>query len=114
MFASVVALRLSIGLGLYEASRGVAREAIRNRFPNADDATIEEKLRQRIRVGYEIEAASQKKPSPPAPHPKQVWGERSQSLGGPLPMNGARGASEGAAPLPNKFGEGDATGLGKP
>ena len=48
--------RLRIGLGLYEASLGIAREAIRTQFPEADDATIEEKLRQRIRVGYEIEA----------------------------------------------------------
>ena len=61
--------RLRIGLGLYEASRGVAREAIRNRFPDADDATIEEKLRQRIRVGYEIEAAFHDRPSPPAALP---------------------------------------------
>ena len=47
--------RLRIGLGLYEASLDIAREAIRTQFPNADDATIEEKLHQRIRVGYEIE-----------------------------------------------------------
>ena len=85
--------RLRIGLGLYEASRGVAREAIRNRFPDADDATVEEKLRQRIRVGYEIEAASRKNPSPPAPLPKQVRGEGSQRSDGSLPINGARGAS---------------------
>ena len=50
--------RLRIGLGLYEASVGIAREAIRGQFPDADDATIEEKLRQRIRVGYEIESMS--------------------------------------------------------
>ena len=70
--------RLRIGLGLYEASVGIAREAIRGQFPDADDATIEEKLRQRIRVGYEIESWA--RPSPPAP----------------LPINGARGA--GTAP----------------
>lgn len=50
--------RLRIGLGLYEASRGVAREAIRSRYPNADDELVEEKLRERIRLGYEIESAS--------------------------------------------------------
>lgn len=38
--------RLRIGLGLYEASRAVAREAIRARFPDASDAIIAEKLRQ--------------------------------------------------------------------
>lgn len=51
--------RLRIGLGLYEASLAIAREAIRNRFPGADDAFIEEKLRARIRVGYEIESSSE-------------------------------------------------------
>ena len=50
--------RLRIGLGLYEASVGIAREAIRGQFPDANEATIEEKLRQRIRVGYEIESMS--------------------------------------------------------
>jgi hypothetical protein len=69
--------RLRIGLGLYEASVGIAREAIRGRFPNADEEFIEEKLRRRIRLGYEIET-SQKSPSPPAP----------------LPMNEARGAGQ--------------------
>lgn len=100
--------RLRIGLGLYEASLGIAREAIRDRFPDADDATVEETLRQRIRVGYEIEA-SQRSPSPPAPLPaseergasgdvgplpNQVLGEGSQNSNGPLPINEARGAGE--------------------
>lgn len=49
--------RLRIGLGLYEASLAIAREGIRNRFPDADEAFVEEKLRARIRAGYEIEAA---------------------------------------------------------
>ncbi len=48
--------RLRIGLGLYEAACGIAREAIRNRFPDADDAVVEEKLRERIRAGYEMES----------------------------------------------------------
>ena len=84
--------RLRTGLGLYEASLCIAREAIRNRFPDADEATVEEKLRQRIRVGYEIEAASRKSRSPPAPLPKQVRGDGSQRSDGPLPIDGARGA----------------------
>ena len=50
--------RLRIGLGLYEASLGIAREAIRNRYPDADDALIEEKLRERVRLGYEIESSA--------------------------------------------------------
>jgi hypothetical protein len=48
--------RLRIGLSLYEASLKIAREAIRTQFPDADHATIEKKLHQRIRVGYEIES----------------------------------------------------------
>jgi hypothetical protein len=52
--------RLRIGLGLYEASLGIAREGIRSRFPEADDAEVEEKLRSRIRAGYEIEFASKR------------------------------------------------------
>jgi hypothetical protein len=53
--------RLRIGLGLYEASLAIAREGIRNRFPEADDAEVEEKLRSRIRAGYEIEASRQRR-----------------------------------------------------
>ena len=68
--------RLRIGLGLYEACLAIAREAIRNRFPDVDEATVEEKLRQGIRMGYEIE--STKSPSPPAS----------------LPASGARGARQ--------------------
>jgi hypothetical protein len=49
--------RLRIGLGLFEASLAIAREGIRNRFPDADDAFVEDKLRARIRAGYEIEIA---------------------------------------------------------
>ena len=51
-------LRLRIGLGLYEASRGIAREAIRSQFPDAGEEFVEEKLRQRIRCGYQIESAA--------------------------------------------------------
>ena len=41
--------RLRIGLGLYEASSRSLVKQFGHRFPNADDATVEEKLRQRIR-----------------------------------------------------------------
>lgn len=50
--------RLKIGLGLYEASLAIAREGIRNRYPDASEAEIAEKLKARIRAGYEIESAS--------------------------------------------------------
>lgn len=53
--------RLRIGLGLYEASLAIAREGIRHRFPAADDAEVEEKLRWRIRAGYEIESLRQRR-----------------------------------------------------
>jgi hypothetical protein len=49
--------RLRIGLGLYEASLAIAREGIRNRYPYASEAEITEKLKARIRLGYEIETA---------------------------------------------------------
>ncbi|MCD0462306.1 hypothetical protein [Roseiconus lacunae] len=55
--------RLRIGLGLFEASLGVARAGIRNRFPEATDEEVEENLRERIRIGYEIEAQSKKSSS---------------------------------------------------
>ncbi len=48
--------RLRIGLGLYEASLEISREGIRGRFPDASEADVEEKLRARIRAGYEIES----------------------------------------------------------
>ena len=54
--------RLKIGLGLYEASLAIAREGIRNRYPDASEAEIAEKLKARIRAGYEIESASSKTP----------------------------------------------------
>ena len=53
--------RLRIGLRLYEASLAIAREGIRNRFPEIDNAEVEEKLRSRIRAGYEIESSWQKR-----------------------------------------------------
>ncbi|TWU02926.1 hypothetical protein [Stieleria varia] len=52
--------RLMIGLGLYEASLAIARERIRNRYPGASEAEIAEKLKARIRAGYEIDIVSSK------------------------------------------------------
>lgn len=52
--------RLRIGLGLYETSLAIAREGIRNRFPDAREAEVEEKLRARIRAGYQIESTPSK------------------------------------------------------
>ena len=52
--------RLKIGLCLYEASLAIAREGIRNRYPDASEAEIAEKLKARIRAGYEIESATGK------------------------------------------------------
>ena len=52
--------RLKIGLGLYEASLAIAREGLRNRYPDASEAEIAEKLKARIRAGYEIESAAGK------------------------------------------------------
>lgn len=47
--------RLRIGLGLYEASLEMARQAIRNQYPNADQSEIEQRLRARVHAGYAIE-----------------------------------------------------------
>ncbi|MGB7345138.1 MAG: hypothetical protein WBD20_13070 [Pirellulaceae bacterium] len=52
--------RLRIGLGLFDASVDIAREGIRNRFPHASEAEVEEKLRARIRAGYQIESTASK------------------------------------------------------
>ncbi|MCS7470034.1 hypothetical protein NZK35_25600 [Stieleria sp. ICT_E10.1] len=54
--------RLKIGLGLYEASLAIAREGIRNRYPDASEVEIAEKLKARIRAGYEISIVSNKTP----------------------------------------------------
>lgn len=55
--------RLRIGLGLFEVSLDIARAGIRDRFPEATAEEVEEKLRERIRIGYEIEAQSKKSSS---------------------------------------------------
>lgn len=46
--------RLKIGLRLHELSCELAREGIRAANPQATAEQVEEKLRERIRVGYEI------------------------------------------------------------
>lgn len=51
--------RLRIGLGLFESSVNIAREAVRNQFPDADERTVEQKVQQRIHIGYEIQQQSQ-------------------------------------------------------
>ncbi len=46
--------RLEIALRLHELSCNVAREGIRAQFPGADEAEVESKLRERIRLSYEL------------------------------------------------------------
>jgi hypothetical protein len=45
--------RLEIGLRLHELSCDLAREGIRNQFPDAGDHEVEQRLHERIRMGYE-------------------------------------------------------------
>ena len=47
--------RLRIGLGLFESSVEIARQAVRDRFPDADPEEVEERVQRRIRAGYEIQ-----------------------------------------------------------
>ncbi len=51
--------RLITELDLYELSCQVPREGIRHRYPNAMPEFIEEKLRERIRIGYAIESSAE-------------------------------------------------------
>ena len=46
--------RLEIALHLHELSCDVAREGIRAQFPDATRAEIERRLRERIRLSYEL------------------------------------------------------------
>ena len=46
--------RLLIGLRLHELSCEVARDGIRAQFPEATPAQVEEKLRQRLRLAFEL------------------------------------------------------------
>lgn len=51
--------RLRIGLGLFESSVEIARQAVRDRFPDADPEEVEERVQRRIRAGYEIQQRSE-------------------------------------------------------
>lgn len=46
--------RLKIALDLHELSCQVAREGIRSSYPNSTNEFVDEKLRQRIRQGYQL------------------------------------------------------------
>ncbi len=47
--------RLGIALRLHELSCNVAREGIRAQFPGATEEEVERRLKERIRLAYEIE-----------------------------------------------------------
>lgn len=47
--------RLRIGLNLHELSCEIARESIRAASANATSEEVEEQLRQRIRLGYQLQ-----------------------------------------------------------
>ncbi|MBM3273093.1 hypothetical protein FJY94_07620 [Candidatus Kaiserbacteria bacterium] len=44
--------RLKIALDLHAFSCDVAREAIRQRFPAADEAEVDQRLRERLKAAY--------------------------------------------------------------
>jgi hypothetical protein len=46
--------RLEIGLRLHELSCNVAREGIRAQFPGASTEEVERRLKDRIRLAYEL------------------------------------------------------------
>ena len=45
--------RLRIALDLHELACDVAREGIRRQFPQADEAEVERRLRQRLEAAHE-------------------------------------------------------------
>ncbi len=45
--------RLRIALDLHELSCEIARHGIRHQFPQADEAEVDRRLRERIRMAYE-------------------------------------------------------------
>jgi hypothetical protein len=51
--------RLEIALNLHELACDVAREGIRHLYPDADEAEVEERLRQRIAAGRGMECREQ-------------------------------------------------------
>ncbi|MBI3414011.1 MAG: hypothetical protein HY043_01620 [Verrucomicrobia bacterium] len=46
--------RLAIALRLHELSCCVSREGIRSQFPDASEAEVERRLRERIRLAYDL------------------------------------------------------------
>jgi hypothetical protein len=48
--------RLKIALDLHALSCEVARQGIRQQFPNADEAEVERQLRRRIEIARELQA----------------------------------------------------------
>jgi hypothetical protein len=46
--------RLEIALRLHEFSCNVAREGIRAQFPSANEEEVERRLKDRIRLAYEL------------------------------------------------------------
>jgi hypothetical protein len=45
--------RLELALELHELSCNVAREGIRHQYPQADEAEVERKLRQRLQLAWQ-------------------------------------------------------------
>jgi hypothetical protein len=54
--------RLEIALALHELACDVAREGIRTRRPNADDAEVERQLRSRIALGRALQEPHREDP----------------------------------------------------
>ena len=46
--------RLAIALRLHELACNVTREGIRAQFPGVDETEVERRLRERIRLSYEL------------------------------------------------------------
>ena len=46
--------RLEIALRLHELSCNVAREGIRAQFPGASEQEVEQRLKERLRLAYEV------------------------------------------------------------
>jgi hypothetical protein len=50
--------RIALGLELYEFARKITIAGIRNQFPDADEAAILQKLRERIAIAKTLESRS--------------------------------------------------------
>jgi hypothetical protein len=53
--------RLKIALDLHAFSREIAQQGIRHQFPDADEAEVERRLRERLQVEYEHDRAYKQK-----------------------------------------------------